>query len=133
MIALVPALAGALIVAGIIGVMIGLRPSPEPEKRPASRRVPRLQNLDRTSRLLLLGGLGACPDPLGQRVQVHVARGDIAGQVGDGDEGLVNILFGQPHGIEIAALGRAFGPFGHMAAGQPGFVEAGRGGNRWAP
>lgn len=59
MIALVPALAGALIVAGIIGVILGLRPSPAPEKRPASRRVPRLQNLDRTSRLLLLGGLGA--------------------------------------------------------------------------
>lgn len=59
MIALVPALAGALIVSGIIGVFLGLRPTRGPEKRPSSRRVWRLQNLDRTSRLLLLGGLGA--------------------------------------------------------------------------
>lgn len=59
MIALVPALAGALIVAGIIGVILGLQPSAAPEKRPASRRVRRLQTLDRPSRLLLLGGVGA--------------------------------------------------------------------------
>lgn len=60
MIALVPALAGALIVAGIIGVVLGLRPTPAPEKRPAaSRRVERLQNIDRITRVLLLGGLGA--------------------------------------------------------------------------
>lgn len=59
MIALVPALAGALIVSGIIGVFLGLRPTRGTERRPSSRRVWRLQNLDRTSRLLLLGGLGA--------------------------------------------------------------------------
>ena len=59
MIALVPALGGTLIVSGIIGVFLGLRPTRGPEKRPSSRRVWRLQNLDRTSRLLLLGGLGA--------------------------------------------------------------------------
>ena len=59
MITLVPALAGALIVSGIIGVFLGVRPRRGPEKRPSSRRVWRLQNLDRTSRLLLLGGLGA--------------------------------------------------------------------------
>jgi Flp pilus assembly protein TadB len=59
MMALVPALAGALIVAGVIGVVVGLRPAPVPENRPRSRRVRRLQSLDRTTRLLLLGGLGA--------------------------------------------------------------------------
>lgn len=59
MIALVPALAGALIVAGVIGVIAGLRPAPVPERRPRSRRVRRLQSLDRTTRRLLLGGLGA--------------------------------------------------------------------------
>lgn len=58
MIALVPALAGALIVAGIIGAVLGLRPTPVRVK-PASHRVRRLQNLDRTTRMLLLGGLGA--------------------------------------------------------------------------
>ena len=57
MIALVPALAGALIVAGIIGVTLGLRPTAVPEKRPSSRRVRRFQSLDRTTRLLLFGGL----------------------------------------------------------------------------
>ena len=59
MIALVPALAGALIVAGVIGVIVGLRPAPVPERRPRSRRLRRLQSLDRITRLLLLGGLGA--------------------------------------------------------------------------
>lgn len=58
MIALVPALAGALMVAGIIGVIVGLRPTPVREKRPANRQVRRLANLGRTSRMLLIGGLG---------------------------------------------------------------------------
>ena len=57
MIVLVPALAGALIVAGLIGVIVGLRPAPLPEKRPTSRRSRRFRNLDRTNRMLLLGGL----------------------------------------------------------------------------
>ena len=59
MIALVPALAGGLIVAGIIGVIVGLRPTPVPETRPASRRAHRLRRLDRTTRLIVLGGLAA--------------------------------------------------------------------------
>ncbi|MGD9959021.1 type II secretion system F family protein [Nocardioides sp.] len=58
MIALVPALAGALMVAGIIGVIVGLRPAAVREKRPVNRKVRRLAKFDRTSRLLLLGGLG---------------------------------------------------------------------------
>jgi Flp pilus assembly protein TadB len=56
-IALIPALAGALIVAGIIGVIVGLRPTAVPERRAPSLRMRRLQNLDRTTRILLLGGL----------------------------------------------------------------------------
>ena len=56
MIALVPALAGALIVAGLIGLILGLRPSPAREKRPGTRRMRSLGELDRTTRLLLLGG-----------------------------------------------------------------------------
>ncbi len=58
MIALVPALAGALIVAGVIGVVVGLRPAPVSE-RPPSRRGGRLQSLDRRTRMLLLAGTGA--------------------------------------------------------------------------
>lgn len=57
MIALVPALAGALIVAGVIGLIIGLRPAPVRQKRPASRRMRRLGEMDRTTRMLLLGGV----------------------------------------------------------------------------
>ena len=57
MIALVPALAGALIVAGVIGLIIGLRPAPVRQKRPASRRMRRLGEMDRTTRMLLLGGI----------------------------------------------------------------------------
>ncbi len=59
MIALVPALAGALIVGGLIGVVAGLRPAPVREGCPRSRRTRRLQNLDHSTRMLLLGGVGA--------------------------------------------------------------------------
>jgi Flp pilus assembly protein TadB len=58
-IALVPALAGALIVAGIIGVIVALRPTPVPETRPRSRRAHRLRSLDRTTGRIVLGGLAA--------------------------------------------------------------------------
>ncbi len=57
MTALVPALGGALIVAGIIGVILGLVPSTE---RPAAprRRSPLVRHrLSRLSRLLLVGGV----------------------------------------------------------------------------
>ncbi len=57
MIALVPALAGALIVAGVIGIILGLRPTPVRERRPATGRMRRLHKLTRTTRMLLLGGL----------------------------------------------------------------------------
>jgi len=57
MIALIPAVAGALIVAGIIGVFLGLRPTAVREKRPTTGRMRRLRELNRTTRMLLLGGL----------------------------------------------------------------------------
>ena len=57
MIALIPALAGALIVAGIIGIVTGLRSTSTPPSRAPSRRTRRLQDLDRRTRLLPLGSL----------------------------------------------------------------------------
>ena len=57
MIALVPALAGALVVAGIIGLFLGLRPAPVRGRRPATRRMRRLGDLNRRTRMLVLGGL----------------------------------------------------------------------------
>ena len=58
MIALVPALAGALIVAGIIGLVVGLNPAPvrPPRPRPARRK----PMTARTKRLLLVGVVGGC-------------------------------------------------------------------------
>ncbi|MEI2811935.1 MAG: hypothetical protein V9F00_17635 [Nocardioides sp.] len=50
MIALVPALAGALVVAGIIGVLLGAAPGTRRREATALRRVRSVQHLDRTSR-----------------------------------------------------------------------------------
>lgn len=55
MIGLVPALAGALVVAGLIGVVIGMRPSPPSPPRP--QRV-RRRTLGHVDRRLLLAGIG---------------------------------------------------------------------------
>jgi Flp pilus assembly protein TadB len=55
-IAVIPALAGALIVVGVIGLVLGLRPAAAEPKRPATRRLRRLRVVDRTTRLLLLVG-----------------------------------------------------------------------------
>ncbi len=49
----------ALIVSGIIGVFLGLRPTRGPGEAPVLTPRVATPNLDRTSRLLLLGGLGA--------------------------------------------------------------------------
>ena len=56
-------------------------------------------------------------------------QGDVAGRgfvpaAGDADEGLVDLLLGQPHGVIIGAMRRAAGTFGDVAGGQPGFVES---------
>jgi Flp pilus assembly protein TadB len=56
-IALVPALAGALIVAGLIGVVVGLRPTAAAPMPARSRWMRRVTKIDRTTRLLLLGGV----------------------------------------------------------------------------
>ena len=53
MIVLVPALAGALVVAGMIGLFIGLRPSEHVDRPPRPHRTPRLSK--QTLRLLLAG------------------------------------------------------------------------------
>jgi Flp pilus assembly protein TadB len=59
MTALVPALAGALIAAGLLGVVVGLRPAPVAEAAPRrSRHVRRLQWASRRTRILLLAGFG---------------------------------------------------------------------------
>jgi Flp pilus assembly protein TadB len=55
-IALIPALAGALIVAGTIGVGIGMRPTPVRPAPSSSRRRRQLPQLDHTTRTLLLVG-----------------------------------------------------------------------------
>ncbi len=58
MTALIPALAGALIVAGVIGVAVGLHPTPP--KAPAPTKalpgVTRLSSVSRRTRMLLLVG-----------------------------------------------------------------------------
>ncbi len=58
MIALVPAVAGALIVAGIIGLVVGLKPAPV--RPPRSRPVRRKPMSAGTKRLLLVGVIGGC-------------------------------------------------------------------------
>ncbi len=50
-------------------------------------------------------------------------QGDVAGRGfvpagGDADEGLVDLLLGQAHGVEIGAVRRPLRPLGHMAAGK---------------
>lgn len=58
MIALVPALAGALVVAGLLGLVAGLRRVPALPRRP-SRRVARCSGLSRRTRVLAGAGLVA--------------------------------------------------------------------------
>ena len=58
MIALVPAVAGALIVAGFIGVVVGLKPAPV--RPPRSRPIRRKPMSAGTKRLLLVGVAGGC-------------------------------------------------------------------------
>ena len=54
---LIPALAGALMVAGLIGVAVGLRPSPAPSPRPTRRARVRRWQVSRRTQVLLLAGL----------------------------------------------------------------------------
>ncbi|MCB0908077.1 MAG: type II secretion system F family protein, partial [Nocardioidaceae bacterium] len=56
MIVLVPALAGALIVGGLIALVVGLRPSPVIERPSRPRKV---RTLTKQTRSLLLGGVAA--------------------------------------------------------------------------
>lgn len=56
MIVLVPALAGALVVGGLIALVVGLRPSPIVERPSRPRKA---RTVTRQTRMLLLGGLAA--------------------------------------------------------------------------
>ena len=56
MIVLVPALAGALVVGGLIALVAGLRPSPVIERPSRTRKV---RTISKQTRILLLGGFGA--------------------------------------------------------------------------
>lgn len=56
MIVLVPALAGALVVGGLIALFVGLRPSPVVERPSRQRKV---RTLTKQTRMLLLGGVAA--------------------------------------------------------------------------
>jgi len=58
-IVLVPALAGALVVGGLIALVVGLRPSPIVERPSRPRKV---RTVTRQTRMLLLGGLAAGVD-----------------------------------------------------------------------
>jgi len=54
---LIPALAGALMVAGLIGFAVGLRPSPAPSPRATRRARVRRWQVSRRTQVLLLAGL----------------------------------------------------------------------------
>lgn len=56
MIVLVPAVAGALVIGGLLALIVGLRPSPVIERPSRPRKV---RNLSKQSRILLLAGLSA--------------------------------------------------------------------------
>jgi Flp pilus assembly protein TadB len=56
MMVLVPALAGALVVGGLIALVVGLRPSPVVERPSRPRQV---QTITKQTRMLLLGGFAA--------------------------------------------------------------------------
>jgi Flp pilus assembly protein TadB len=59
LIAVVPALAGALIVAGILGLVVGLKPVEVSAARPTGTRLARLRAMSLRTRMLLLGGIVA--------------------------------------------------------------------------
>jgi len=79
---LIPALAGALMVAGLIGVAVGLRPSPAPSPRPTRRARLRRWQVSRRTQVLLLAGLltgGAIASLTGWLVAVVVVPAAAAG------------------------------------------------------
>lgn len=59
MIALVPALAGALIVAGVLALIAGLTRVEIPEGKPSSSRRTRISEMSKRTRMLLIGGVAA--------------------------------------------------------------------------
>ena len=67
------------------------------------------------------GGGDAALDRLGLAHQRNVARGRFIPATGHANEGLVNLLLVQAHGIEIGPVRGALGSNGYMAAREPGF------------
>ena len=58
MIVVIPAVAGALVVGGLLALFAGLRPSPVVERRSTARRAGKLRQLSNQTRVLLLAGVG---------------------------------------------------------------------------
>ena len=52
----------------------------------------------------------------GETVQVDIARSNIAGQVGDRNEGFVHVVLGQPHGPQHCPRGCPVRPFSDLLA-----------------
>ncbi len=69
-----------------------------------------------------VGVLDAQLDRLGLTIERDVAGRGLVPAGGDADEGLVDLLLGQTHRVEIRPVRRAGGALGHMAARQSGFV-----------
>ena len=63
-----------------------------------------------------VGGADAFLCALGEAAEVDVAGGDVAGQVGDGDEGFFHVVVGDAHGHQHGAGGRALGVVGDFGA-----------------
>ncbi len=69
-----------------------------------------------------VGGLHAFGDGMSLAHQCCVARRGLIPAGGDPDKGLPDVLGRQAHRVEIAAMGRARGAFGHVARGESGLV-----------
>ena len=61
-------------------------------------------------------------DRLGLAREGDIAGGGLVPACGHADEGLVDLLLGQPHGVIIAAMRRAIRPHGHVARRQARLV-----------
>ena len=67
-----------------------------------------------------VGGADALLDALGEAVQMDIAGGDIAGQVGDGDKGFFHIRLGNAHSHQHSAGRGALGVMGDFRAAMLG-------------
>ena len=77
-----------------------------------------------------VGGADALLGAVGEAAQVDVAGGDVAGQVGDSDEGLFHVLMGNAHGHQHGAGRRSLRVVGDFCAAMLGLGWLGHGGHR---